>query len=685
MPNLPLRCSCGYMFVVDAAQVGKAGRAQCPSCLRPVLLDGPSTAAPPRKKVRVLATAPDAARMKMMVIVMGGGALVVVAAIVLLLVSTGGSSSPRDSGTSSLYDPAASPRRYQPRLPEPPPPPPPDTGSGRDPLNAVGSAVRPASPAPGAPSPGAGSAGAFNPVGSAIQAGPAAAPPAALAPDLLQAVRDEALGLHPFYQGLALTKEEKARVEALARAGTGTPNDEAFLRGILVGKVKAARDERAAILGALSKLEGEAFEGLPVDRLVLGDGRIMTGKVVEETPEQVKIERRMAGGVGGVMNFKREALRSLEKGKGPGGEFKTRWESARKGTTAQLASLAAWCRENGLTLQQELVNYQILAADPGNLAARAEAGLAADPVARALEADKQGGFIQHQGRAWIPQELKEKLLRDGNFLREGQWYQRKERMITVPGLFKYERQSDKPVLISGNAPLNHDKIVTYVTVQDVTTNSFIEREDVKLARAFYAPTLETRLSSDAFVRFPLPSGNAELDVQGRMDVGAPVAGTPVSGEVFITVPLGEPIIEASVTTHAEVKPGGSIGVFLIHDAQRIHLYNCGSKEDTSRKLPDLVKGKTQVDLVAVISAKAAYTLKIEKRRARGLKRDARGFVIQKALDIVHHRLIPDFQAVLFPSNSNTIEVFRLRVTTGEAAHGLNKLFERAPAELLKTP
>jgi hypothetical protein len=52
------------------------------------------------------------------------------------------------------------------------------------------------------------------------------------------------------------------------------------------------------------------------------------------------------------------------------------------------------------------------------------------------------------------------------------------------------------------------------------------------------------------------------------------------------------------------------------------------------------------------------------------------------VDIIHYRLIPEYKAVLFPSNSNTIEVFRLRAVVAEPAPQLTKLFSANP-ELLR--
>jgi hypothetical protein len=177
------------------------------------------------------------------------------------------------------------------------------------------------------------------------------------------------------------------------------------------------------------------------------------------------------------------------------------------------------------------------------------------------------------------------------------------------------------------------------------------------------------------VRYP-GANTPEVEQIIVTDKGNPGAGAVTKGEVFLTVPVGAPMLEASVMTSAEVKAGGSIAVSLILEGNRIPLYNCGAKEDKSHKLPDVIRGKTEVQLVAEITARTAYRPKTEKRRVRGLKKDG-NYVIQKALDILYNQLIPEYQAVLFPSNSNTVEVFRLTVATADPSPALDKLFENA--------
>jgi len=152
----------------------------------------------------------------------------------------------------------------------------------------------------------------------------------------------------------------------------------------------------------------------------------------------------------------------------------------------------------------------------------------------------------------------------------------------------------------------------------------------------------------------------------------------MKGEVTINVPVGETLIDASVMTTAEVKAGGSITIYHYSGSgdteKRTKLYTCDARESGSHAIPtELIRGQTEINLVAVIEMPAAYITKVEKRHARlGVYQGKRCIV--PAVDVVHHRMIPDYKAVLFPSNQNTIEVFRLSARVAEPAPHLTKLF-----------
>src|SRR5581483_2781947 len=344
------------------------------------------------------------------------------------------------------------------------------------------------------------------------------------------------------------------------------------------------------------------------DRVTMPDGRVLNCRILEESPDVVKVSRMLSGGVAGQLPLRRENITRLEKGKGVGTEFAARWEAAQKGTLAGLVELLVWSKENGLPGQAKLVALTIVKADPSNTQARADAGLPPDPVKIAEEAAR-GGVIAYQGRNWTVKELKEKFLKDGYSLIDGQWYSRKEKTISVPGLFRYERQNDKPAIFGGSAQTCHDIETTYKPVLD-GSSSYVETPEVKYLKRFLAPPMTVQLTS----RPPpssvvIPPSNFELDVRVSVDEGIPAAGVPMKAEVTINVPLGEPLLEASVITTAEVKAGGSITVYHVvgsgDNERRTKLYLCDPKEGQSHAIPpELLRGLQEVNLVAVIEEPA---------------------------------------------------------------------------------
>ncbi len=670
MARVDLRCACGYMFFVSDVQLSKPEGVRCPSCLAPVGISGPAAGGgPPRKATRVLAAEPDRgdAKTKMWIGLAAGGVLAVVG-VVFMMFSGGGRRGDEDDmrrRVGHTVPPNPGPRPIAPR----------DPNARPVPIPAAPAPTPGYTPPPGpAPAP---------PPGPAPAPVPAPAPaPAAFGPlpeDVVKGLRDEVLTLKEWHRNLAITAPEKTRMDSLIAAGKGEAADVEFLRSLLTGpRVRAVKEEAVSIREALDRLSKEALEGLPVDKVVMNDGRILHGRILEETGDVVKLERKFAGGVAGVMPLPKPTVKDVQKGKGIGGEFKTRWDAAVKGGPAQLSLVLAWCKESTLPLQASLTAYAILSEDPGRGDARQEAGFTADPVARMLEAEKQGGFITYEGRRWVPRELKEKLLRESFAIIDGQWVSRKERMIGVPGLFRYERQDAKPVGISGNgAAPSHDIEYVYTPVQEVASNSWVEKVEMKYTRRFWSPPMEVRQENGWPNAAPRPAATPGFNLSLKEDRPIIAPGTAMRGEVYITIPVGAPILEASVTTAAEVKGTASIVVSMIVEGRRERVYACQSKEDKSHKLPDLIRGKTQVDLVAEFQCQATYQSKVERRKVSGPRKNSSGQIIQPGNEVAHYRLVPDYQATLFSSHSNTVEVFRLTVTSSEPAPGLDKLFENA--------
>jgi len=705
MARVDLQCGCGHMFFVSDAQLTPQRTTPCPACDSMVKAPaGTKAAAKPAGKpapkpapvavpddVDVVPATPGGGPNKKLFIIGGAVAAAVLVAVVILIVIL---SAPKvDYEAEAAKSVEARKKAFE------------EVASqGTSP--APGKGAKPATPATAAPAKAAAEAPAKAPVvqetkpkaatpqpstspkstAPAQTAPPQAAGGGAISAELMKRVQTELLALHPFYLNLVLNSTDKARVDAVVAAGKGSTEDRDFLQSILAGKkFKAVLDEIALIEQVLPGLEKESTDTLPVDRIMLSDGRPMNCRILEEGTDIVRVSRILASGVGGQVPLRRDNIKTIEKGKGIGTDFLTRWEAALKGPVAGQVEVMGWCRENTLLAQMKLVATMIVRSDPSIAQARVEAWLPPDPVRNAEEAAK-GNVIAYQGKNWLAKDLKEKLLKEGYSLLNGQWYFRKEKIIAVPGLFKYEKMQDKPVIINANKLLNHDVEVTYKTIIDQNSGTFFEQPETKYLRRFYAPPMDTALTARIPPDIIPPVGTFELDIRLNVDEGLPPAGTPMKGEVSIFVAVGDPILEASLMTVAEVKAGGTITVFYTtgtgEDEKRTRLYLCDPKESQSHTIPtELIKGTTDVSLLVVIESTAAYTKKVEKRHARAAVYRGKTQV-SPAVDVVHHRLIPEYKAVLFPSTTATPEVFRLRAMVGEKAPQLDRLFAANP-DILK--
>jgi len=698
MARVDLKCPCGHAFFVGDVQLAASGSAECPACGEPV-----QSAAPPATRSRATSAKPAAraaaaspasvpgtpetggsSRKKLIVI----GGSVAGAIVLLIIILTVAFSSPSvDYEKQAAREVEQRKKAFEEALAQSPP-----GGSALSQKRA--SQAPPAMKAPPAPAPvrpstpppPARPAATPAPVVTVTPASDSRAVPKPVPPDLSAKVRTEVLSLPSFYMGLVLTPSELARVDKVMIDGANSPADIAFLESVVTGsKLKAVRDEIGMISQTIPTLEREAREGLPVDKVTMNDGRVLHCRVIDEGIDIVKVARTLSGGVGGQLPLRRDTITSIEKGKGVGADFEARWAATRTGSVAEQVELLGWCKENGLPGQAKLAALTILRADPSNTQARSEAGLPADPVKNA-EAVASGAVIVYQGRSWAPADLREKFLKDGLALIEGQWYFRKDRSISVPSLFRYEKQPDKPVLIGANNMLCHDTETTYRMVQDPGLTTFTEQTDVRYLRRFYAPPMVVELTQSLPPGITPPATTYEQDVRVDYDRGLAKPGVLLKGEVPIFVPVGAPIIEASVMTTAEVKAGGSILVYLVTKSggseKRVKLYGCDHRENESHVIPpELIRGATEISLVAEIEGLAGYTQKVERRHVRNIIRQGK-YVVSPALDVIHYRSIPDYKAQLFPSQPTGIgDVFRAKLVVGEPAASIDKLFASNPDAL----
>lgn len=649
MARLNLRCgACGFYFTVTDTQASKPEGVHCPSCMAPVGIDGPPEGGPGKKPARVLSGGADASARKMKIMIGAGAGLLVLIVVIAILVF-GGSTPPPP--------PVEISKKKLPTFDSPPEPKKP--------------AVLPVENKPAAPKadPKPNTAPVSGPTTPAPAPKPAAPSPQGvpLPTDAVQSVRENVLTLKTWHLNLVVPPADKLRMDALMASGKGALEDAEFLRSLGNSpQLRVVREEAALIKESRERLEKEAFEGLPVDKVVMSDGRVLHGKVVEETEAVVRLEKKVSSGSSSVMPLPKADVKEVQKGKGAGSEFRTKWDAAAKEGRSALVTLLAWCKESSLPLQSSLVAFAILSEDPGRSEARQQVGLPADPVARMVAADKQGGFITYEGRRWVPTELKERLIRDGNLLVDGRWLKGTPKIISLPGLFKTDGGGQ--VQVSGQ--LANEEVTTYSMVGGE------EKVETKTGRRFYTAEVMSVTASRKTLE---PTKDMESTI--IEDHANPLPGAAMRSEVSITVPVGVPILEASVMTASEVRGGAEMTVYLLVGGRRDLAYKMTGRDSASHKLPDSVRGRTEVVLVVEINAKAAYSTRTDSKRIKAPKKDT-DRVIERGKDWTFKQMIPEYTAMLFPSNANTIEVFRLTAMVGEPAPALDKLFENAP-DILK--
>ena len=85
-----------------------------------------------------------------------------------------------------------------------------------------------------------------------------------------------------------------------------------------------------------ARLETEAMEGLPVDKVTMNDDRVLYGKVLDETAELVNLERKIGAGSLVKTPLKKTEIKDVQKGKGLGGAFF--WELSGDTSNGELIS-----------------------------------------------------------------------------------------------------------------------------------------------------------------------------------------------------------------------------------------------------------------------------------------------------------------------------------------------------------
>jgi hypothetical protein len=188
-------------------------------------------------------------------------------------------------------------------------------------------------------------------------------------PEVLSDVQRRMAALHPFYRK-TLPPEDVGRAEKLVKEGRGSAADLDFLRNRLLAYCARSESELAGFESRVSSLESAVATAQNSDAVVFKDGRRITGQIVEDTEEYVRLKGRF-----GAMKAPKSDVLRIERGDAFLTEFRRRYDGAR-GKTADLTVLLGWCKERNLVQPRELAAYAILRLDPGDDAAWTALGVA---------------------------------------------------------------------------------------------------------------------------------------------------------------------------------------------------------------------------------------------------------------------------------------------------------------------
>jgi hypothetical protein len=178
-------------------------------------------------------------------------------------------------------------------------------------------------------------------------------------PDVLSKdIQDRFAALPAGYKE-SLPAPDRARLDALLAAKTGTQDDLRFLSLRIQAEILPAFEREArAVRSRAVELEPKLKQTTAVDLIYFKGGRTLAAQVVAETDETVKIKNGPT-----AWTEPRENIARIEKGKGPGPAFAGKLAACPR-TVADLSKLLTWCQDGTLRMEAEYVGLLIMALDP---------------------------------------------------------------------------------------------------------------------------------------------------------------------------------------------------------------------------------------------------------------------------------------------------------------------------------
>jgi serine/threonine protein kinase len=368
------------------------------------------------------------------------------------------------------------------------------------------------------------------------------------APILLAELEARMTSLPPYYRGL-FPPDELDRMKKLVDARRGVPEEHAFLRDLLDSANRYLREYDGfgvRLTELQSKFLDPASGG---DVLVFKDKRRPLEGTVEKESEEFVDFRDSRGGA----RFPRADIERIERGKGLGAEFRSRYETARR-RAEDLERLLSWCKEKGLASQAELAACALLLLDPGQPKARAELGFVpASTGGWTREADVQviGGKILWNGRWLTPDQLRADLKSLGYVYQGGQWCEKVPRVFKIDNLY---RDEGKFLLHSSGAavvPKVHQEKDTYY---DIKSHQWLPRTK-QVVSCRYIGT--TGGGGSCFLQIDAPGEIVDCRVRAKSQVAK--AGDSVTVSVVAEMTDAAPQVLYTLTIPGENDSSYDVG------------------------------------------------------------------------------------------------------------------------------
>ncbi len=304
--------------------------------------------------------------------------------------------------------------------------------------------------------------------------------------DLLDEVRRILAETHPYYQ-FHLSGDDRERVDQLLEEKMGYPEEETFLRKVVLKEFAAAVEAETLSLEELAaELRGPSLEVTKSDIVHMKDGQKVEGRIIEETADTIRLEFKR-GTIRGEFEYDKKDIAKIEHGQGTGAQFPDRLKKA--GTDRnKLEELLGWCRTNRLTVQANYTAYLILIGNPDSVKARRHLGFKKEPAGMWVREElllMKAGKYKYLGKWYTLKELERRLSARGYVkLKDGLWYTKKRWVFQIENLY---RGLDKV-----NLSLNQGGILDMIesrgeTVYDIQKRQWVKRTKNVISGRFIGP------------------------------------------------------------------------------------------------------------------------------------------------------------------------------------------------------